>query len=121
MANKRRQQAEARGRRAEYWAEVLLRLKGYQILERRYKTKLGEIDIIARTRDILVFVEVKRRTDLETAHASLHPQNLHRIEDTASLYQSKNDKYYDHAMRFDAVFVLPKFRIVHLKDAWRTY
>lgn len=121
MANKARQQAEARGRRAELWAEILFRLKGYQILERRYKTKLGEIDLIARRRDMLIFVEVKRRIDLEAAHASLHPTNLHRIENTASLYQSRYEKYYDFSMRFDAVFVLPKFRIVHLKDAWRTY
>lgn len=121
MASKVRQQAEVRGRRAELWAEILLRLKGYQILERRYKTKLGEIDLIARKQSVLVFVEVKRRTDLQTAHASLHPTNLRRIENTASLYQGRYEKYYDFTMRFDAVFVLPKFRIVHLKDAWRTY
>lgn len=121
MANKARRQAEIRGRRAELWAEIFLRLKGYRILERRYKTPLGEIDIIARKRNVLAIVEVKRRRNLQEAHNSLHTQNLRRIENAAQLYQERHTQYYDFATRYDAVFVLPKLRIIHLKDAWRTY
>lgn len=121
MANKARKQAEVRGRRAELFAEILLRVKGYRILERRYKTKLGEIDLIARKRDVLVIVEVKQRATLDAAHASLYPSNLKRIENTASLYQGKHESLHDLGMRFDVVFVLPRFRLVHLQDAWRTY
>lgn len=121
MTSRARKQAEGRGRRAELWAELLLRLKGYRILERRYKTPLGEIDLIARTKNTLVIVEVKQRPTLEAAHASLYPSSLKRIENAASLYQGHHEALHNLGMRFDLVFVLPKFRIIHLKDAWRTY
>ena len=49
------------GRQGERFAEQLLRRRGYVILARRYRTRFGEIDLIARDRDALVFVEVKTR------------------------------------------------------------
>jgi putative endonuclease len=60
-----RQDAEKRGRRAEWLAEWFLRLKGYQILEKRAKTRVGEIDIIARKGHLIAIVEVKQRQSLE--------------------------------------------------------
>jgi len=58
----RRQIAENAGRKAENYAAFYLRLKGYQILEKRFKTRQGEIDLIARKGGVLVFTEVKKRT-----------------------------------------------------------
>ncbi|MDP4857645.1 MAG: YraN family protein, partial [Desulfobacterales bacterium] len=50
------------GKAGESIAARFLRKMGYRILEQNYRTVLGEIDIIARDRDTLVFVEVKART-----------------------------------------------------------
>lgn len=113
--------AEKRGRRAEDIAALVLRLKGFKILERRYKTKLGEIDIIARRKNILAIIEVKQRRTVESGHESLHPMTLRRIEEAADLYQTRNSHVRDLEMRFDVIFVLPGWRIKHLADAWRRY
>ncbi len=60
-----RRQANRLGHAAEWRAVWRLRLAGYSILARRYKTKLGEIDIVARRGGVLAFVEVKARADLD--------------------------------------------------------
>ena len=65
-----RRLAERRGRRAETLAAWYLRLKGYRILARRYRTPVGEIDLIARRGRLVAFVEVKQRpSDAEGAEA----------------------------------------------------
>jgi len=71
MTIETRRQAHRLGHAAEWRALWRLRLAGYSILARRYKTKLGEIDIVARRGGVLAFVEVKARGDLETAGYSL--------------------------------------------------
>ena len=65
MADRRR--AERRGRRGEWLAAAALLLKGYAILERRYTSPMGEIDLIARRGRTLVFIEVKARATLDDA------------------------------------------------------
>jgi putative endonuclease len=63
-----RRKAYRRGHRGEWLAALALMLKGYRILARRHRTKLGEIDLIARRGDLVLFVEVKaRRTLIENA------------------------------------------------------
>lgn len=121
MASKARKHAERRGRRAEFYAAWLLRVKGYTILDMRYKTKLGEIDIIARKKNVLAIVEVKQRASLQAGHAALHPASLRRIENAAEIYQTRAPELSNLDIRFDAIFILPRFRLLHLQDAWRTY
>ncbi|MBL4871450.1 MAG: YraN family protein [Robiginitomaculum sp.] len=121
MKYKTRKQAERKGRRAEMWAGVYLRLKGYSILETRYKTRYGEIDIIARKGNILAIVEVKRRQTLGLAHDALTAQSIKRIEEAGASYQEAHENLHDLEMRFDAIFITRTFHIHHLKDAWRTY
>ena len=113
--------AEKRGRRAETMAAIFLTLKGYKILERRLKTKLGEIDLIAKRGNLLVMVEVKQRPDIISAHESLHPQSLKRIERAAHQYINARPKFSCLEVRYDAVFVLPGFRMKHVQEAWRPY
>ena len=60
-----RRAGHARGLVAESIAGWLLRLKGYRVLATRYRTPLGEIDIVARRGKVLAFVEVKARPSLE--------------------------------------------------------
>ena len=118
MLNKRRQ-AEKRGRRAESFAVLFLRLKGYKILEIRYKTAQGEIDIIARKKKLLIIIEVKSRESFEEAERALYPSALARIENASEIYIARNQFVQNLGVRFDTIFVLKNFKIIHRKNAWR--
>jgi len=118
MTQTARQKSEKRGRRAEWLAAGYLRLKGYRILERRFKTKQGEIDLIAAKRDILVFVEVKARKDLQTARESISYQSQQRIIRAAQIFAGRKLEYQKMGQRYDAVFLLGGFRIRHEPDFW---
>ena len=59
--------AKPLGRKGEDLAASYLRNLGWEILERNYRTRLGEIDLVCRDRDSIVFVEVKTRTDTDFA------------------------------------------------------
>ena len=112
--------AERRGRIAERLALLLLVAKGYRILERRYKTPVGEVDIIARRGSALVFLEVKARERMDDAAASIGLKQRQRIADAAAAYLARNPDIAGLSCRFDAILVargrLPK----HVIDAWQT-
>jgi putative endonuclease len=101
-----RKSAEDRGRAAETVAAWFLRLKGYRILERRYRTKVGEIDLIARRGRALVFVEVKYRPSADAGLAAISPDSRARIRRAAELYLQGHPGYHGFDMRFDAVTVV---------------
>lgn len=109
----------ARGLWAEAAAVLLLRVKGYQILARRYKTRWGEVDIVARRGDLLVFVEVKARARLETALDSVTPQARGRIANAARQFLADHPALCNLAVRFDVVAVPGKGLPVHTCDAWQ--
>ncbi len=75
-----------RGHSAERFASVVLLLKGFRVVARRYRTRLGEIDLIARRGDLVLIVEVKARNSLEAAQLAVTPQAMHRIEAAADLW-----------------------------------
>jgi putative endonuclease len=114
--------ALAFGRRAEFVATLLLRLKGYAILERRLKAGSGgrgEIDIIARRGPIIAFIEVKARADLETAALALSPQQRQRLRRGAEAYLAQRPRLAHLSPRFDAVLAAPGRWPRHVIDAWR--
>jgi len=78
------------GRAAEEVAARTLQKKGYSILERNFSNRFGEIDIIARDRDTLVFVEVKAKTGVEFGlpEEMISPGKLQRIRNMATLYMN---------------------------------
>lgn len=126
MSKSRKTQAEASGRRAEYWAAVFLRFKGYSIMASRVKTPHGEIDIIARKGRTLVFIEVKYRQNPKALQASFTPSAQARITKAASYYVSRNPRYQALAQRFDLIMMSPRGgfpygNFQHMIDAWRTY
>lgn len=121
MHKSARKKAEQRGRRAETLAAWLLRLKGYKILDMRYKTPYGEIDIIALKGNILAIIEVKQRPTLREAKEALHTADLTRIQEAAYSYQAKHMKLEHKDIRFDAIYVTTGLRVKHMKDAWRGY
>jgi putative endonuclease len=71
--------ARREGRGAEWIAAVWLMAKGYRILGFRLRSRLGEIDILARRGPVLAVVEVKRRTTLDAALVALSPAQRERL------------------------------------------
>lgn len=118
IKNAKRQKAQKLGIASETIAAFALRAWGYKIIERNYKTKLGEIDIIARKGDLVAIVEVKARKTLQESIDGVSYQSTKRIEDTADLWLSKQQDAHLISMRFDIVAVQPHKWPVHLKDAF---
>ena len=83
-----------------------LERRGYTILERRYRSKVGEIDIVARHGDVTVFVEVKTRDGSEFGGgaAAVTPFKQRRIALVALEYVSTH-RLFDRPCRFDVVVV----------------
>jgi putative endonuclease len=115
----RRRNRERAGRRAELVATLWLMLKGYRILDRRAKTPLGEIDIVAAKGALLVFVEVKARTSLEKAFEAVTPALRRRVEGAARVWTGRRPKLNGFNWRFDVIAIAPSSRPRHLQDAWR--
>ncbi len=108
-----------KGHRAEIFAAAYLLAKGYFPLARRYKTKHGEVDLIVRRGNTLVFVEVKARPDTETGLGAVTPSSQQRIAAAAQHFRSRHPRHQNCDCRFDAVVVRPIRLPYHLKDAWR--
>ena len=102
-----RREAERRGRRAEAFAAWLLRLKGYRVLARRYRTPAGEIDLIVRRGRSVVFVEVKERPDEAAALEAVNHAPRRRIARAAALWVSRNPAAADLDQRFDVILARP--------------
>jgi len=113
-----RRRAEDKGRRAETIAVWYLRLKGYRILAKRVRTRAGEIDIVARHGDTLVFVEVKARATLDSGVIALHPAARRRIE-AASRVLAPHYAGHCTTTRIDAVLIRPWALPVHMVAIWR--
>ncbi len=94
------------GRTGEDLAFKLLKKKGYRILERNYKSPLGEIDIIAREGKTLVFVEVKTRStaDFGTAKWAVDPRKQRKVSMVALDYLKRNS-LLEQPARFDVVAI----------------
>lgn len=106
------------GLMAEMLAAWLLRLKGYRILAMRYKTPVGEIDVIARRGKILVFVEVKARASIDEALYAVRTQQAKRIIRAAEYYLASGGAGNFHEMRFDVIAIRLPFQIRHIKAAF---
>jgi len=101
---------------AEKITMFFLRLKGYQILEWRYKTKFGEIDIIAKKSRIIVAVEVKARKSKILSEEVLHSKQVERIKKAAEFFIAKNPKFQNYDLRLDFVEVGRFFTIKHNRN-----
>ncbi|MCM8557185.1 YraN family protein [Sphingomicrobium sediminis] len=113
-----RQEAEARGRRGERIAAWWLRLKGWRILDKRVRTPVGEIDLIARRGKQVAFVEVKTRRTIEEAELFLDEYQLRRVAAAAdALSHDYVAQGYD--VRIDAVLWAPGSRPYHMENVWQ--
>ena len=100
-----RQIAFRTGISAESRAAAFLIAKGFRILARRWKSPVGEIDIIARRRSLLVFVEVKARERLDDAAWSVTDRQRLRIAAAAEAWLARNADDRIRDIRFDAMLV----------------
>lgn len=107
------------GRLAEAQAAWWLRLRGYRVLARRFRTPVGEIDLVTRRGRVLAFVEVKARPDLETALHALTPHQRRRIARAALWWLQRHPDHRDLDRRFDLVAIRPRRLPMHLTGAWR--
>ncbi len=106
------------GLSAEARAAALLIAKGYRILARRFRTPHGEIDIIARKRSLVAFVEVKARSSLDEAAYAVTPRQQQRIIDAAQAWLAAHPDHAEFELRFDAILVAPRSLPRHLIAAF---
>jgi putative endonuclease len=117
----RRRRAERQGRGAERLAGLWLRAKGFGILASRFQSPQGEIDLIARRGRLLLFVEVKARSDDAAAAEAVTARQRSRIERAAQAFLQRRPELAACEMRFDAVLIRPGRLPRHIKDAWRPH
>jgi putative endonuclease len=114
----RRRRAEVSGRRAEVIAAWCLRLKRYRILARRYRTPVGEIDLIARRGRTIAFVEVKLRASEAEAIEAVRPAAARRIVRAADYWLAAHPSALGFDLRFDLMLAVPGRLPRHLEAAF---
>lgn len=102
-----RQKAERLGRWAEHGAEAILWLSGWQVLARRARTPLGEIDLIARKGQRLAFIEVKYRAQLDTALGAVSPAQTIRLIKAGAFWRAKRSAYSGLDVQYDLIALAP--------------
>ena len=113
-----RQVAFRFGVSAESRAAAYLMAKGYRVVARRFKTPVGEIDIVARRGGALVFVEVKARAAFDDAAEAVTPRARRRIIAAAEAWLARNPDDVRRDMRFDVVLVVPGRLPRHIPSAF---
>ena len=106
------------GLSAENRAAAFLMAKGYRILAKRFRTPYGEIDLVARKRNLLVFVEVKARASLDEAAYAVTPRQQQRIIAAAQAWLMSHPEHAEFELRFDAMLIAPRRLPRHLLAAF---
>ncbi len=111
----------ARGMMAELYALGFLLVKGYRLRAWRYKTPVGEVDLVVQRGKTLVFIEVKLRPSRDAALAAITPMMRGRIIRAAQHFMAHRGRKAageaEGNMRFDVVAVAG-WRLMHLDNAW---
>ena len=103
---------------AECFARGFLEAKDYRILAHRYKTKGGEIDLVAKRGDHLAFVEVKGRKTHEEAAWSILPRQQARIATAAEVFLGEHSELAHCSASFDVILVAPGEGCSHIEQAF---
>lgn len=119
-----RRAREAEGRKAEDHVARWLKLRGWRILETRFKVSEGEIDLIARRKNIIVFVEVKQRETLPIVEDIVTQTNISRVMEAAEVWVDRNFETLgtDFEIRFDLALiegrVKPLSKVQYIENAF---
>jgi putative endonuclease len=116
--NARRQAAFKLGVSAEGRAALLLAAKGYRELAQRWKSPVGEIDLVVRRGKTIVFVEVKARPRIDDAAWAVLPRQQRRIVAAAEAWLAAHPEHAGYDLRFYAVLVAPGRLPQHLVAAF---
>ncbi len=112
---------------AEFIAIIFLSFKGYKILARRYKTYVGEIDIIAskniKNKRHLIALEVKARQKINIKNKFLFDEivtrkQTNRIKKSLIHFVKTHKKYQNYYLRFDLIAISPYKMPFHLEGFW---
>jgi putative endonuclease len=117
-ALERRRATFLRGHRAEWIALLLLMMKGYRPLARRYAASGGEIDLIVVRGDTIAFVEVKARGLMDDALSAITARKRQRFSRAVRAWLSRNAWAEGKTWRADAVFIAPKRWPQHIVSAF---
>ncbi|UVO52282.1 YraN family protein [Sphingomonas sp. SUN019] len=112
-----RRVAEAAGRRGERLAGWWLRLKGWQILDRRVRTPAGEVDLVAKRGDLIAFVEVKTRATAAELDFAIDERRLARVAAAAEILMPRYATNGED-IRVDVILLAPGARPRHIENAW---
>jgi putative endonuclease len=106
-----------KGREAEKMATDFLVSKGYEIIAKNYRAGKGEIDVIARDKDVIVFVEVKSRKNTAFGYPEMavSPQKERLLQATAEVFLTEKNLLHD--IRFDIISISGN-EIEHFEDAF---
>ena len=121
---KDRREREIEGRKAEIHVARWLKLRGWKILSKRFKIPEGEIDIIARRKNIIVFVEVKQRATLPKIEDIMSQTNISRVMEAAEIWVNQNFEILgpDFEIRFDLAViegqVHPLAKVQYIENAF---
>jgi putative endonuclease len=118
LASPARVAAFRTGLSAEARAAAWLMAKGYRILAKRFRTPYGEIDIVARRRNLVAFIEVKARATLDEAAYAVTPRQQARIINAAQAWLMAHPEHAEFEQRFDALLIAPRRLPRHLLAAF---
>ena len=109
------------GKDGEDIAACFLEKKGFRIIEKNYRTAFGEIDIIAQDRGVIVFVEVKTRSDTTFGYPfeAVNPKKREKIRKVALCFLKRQKK--ESPARFDVMSITKdrgEIKIEHIQDAF---
>jgi putative endonuclease len=117
-SSKTKRRNERRGRFAESLALASLRLKGYRLLARRFKSGPGEVDLIMRRGEVTAFIEVKVRETADLAVEAVTDYQSRRIAAAARVWMARDPKAALGICRFDIVAVSPYQWPRHIPNAF---
>jgi len=108
-----------KGRAGETAAVMFLEEKGAEILERNFRSPRGEVDIVAREGDTVIFAEVKTWSSygIDSLEQALDIKKQRKIIETSKYFLSIHRKYRYMAVRYDVIFISPG-GITHLASAF---
>ena len=119
-----RREREIEGRKAEIHVARWLKLRGWKILSKRFKIPEGEVDIIARRKNIIIFVEVKQRATLLKTDDIVSQTNISRVMEAAEIWVNQNFDSLgpDFEIRFDLAViegrVHPLAKVQYIENAF---
>jgi putative endonuclease len=112
-----RRAAEARGREGESRAAWYFRLRGWRILDRRVRTPVGEVDLVAKRGKLIAFVEVKTRATAAELDYAIDEFRLSRVAAAAGYLMPRYAEAGED-IRIDVLLLAPGVAPRHIENAW---